>query len=157
MVNSNGNGQAGFFFAMPGFVSPFSTFKSRATVDPPTGNFLITGRFRPARGNRINPASQPVSLLLQTLMYNGLYSLSVSLPPGSFRRVSEDDPVYEFSGTVPGGTMRMFIRSSEDDGFSFTASGTSIDLLFPYFPITPYPDAFFLSIGNSAGETVPAP
>lgn len=156
VVNNNGNGQLGFFFAMPGTVTPFSNFKAKATLDPTTGNFVIGGRFRPARGNRIDPTSQPVTLLLQVLMDEGLYSLSLTIPPGSFTRVWQDDPVYEYSGAVPGGTMTMSIRSSEDSNFSFTASGTSNNLLFPYFPITPYPDAFFLSIGNSAGETVPA-
>ena len=155
VVNNNGNGQLGYFFAMPGTVTPFSNFSSRATVDAATGNFFFRGRFRPARGNRIDPANQPVTLNVQVLMYDLLYSLSLSLPTGSFTRVSED-PVYEYSGSVPGGTMKFVIRSGEDDDFSFTASGTSTNLLFPYFPITPYPDAFFLSIGDSVGETVPA-
>jgi hypothetical protein len=156
VVNNNGNGQLGFFFAMPGRVSPFSNFKSTATVDPATGDFAITGRLRPARGNSINPVSQPVTLYLQVLMYEELQSLSLTIPPGSFTQVSEDC-VYEFSGSVPGGTMTMSIRSTEDNDFSFNASGTSTNLVFPYFAITPYPDAFFLSIGNSAGETVPVP
>jgi hypothetical protein len=158
VVNNNGNGQLGFFIATEGTVSPFSNFKSLANVDPATGKFSITGHFRPARGNRVDPVNQAATLHLQVLMYNGLYSLSVSIPAGSFRQVSEeeDEAVYEYSGAVPGGTMKFVIRSTEDNSFSFTATGTSTDLLFPYFAITPYPDAFFLSIGDSVGETVPA-
>jgi hypothetical protein len=155
VVNNNGNGQLGVFVAMPGTVTPFSALRARATVDPTTGKFVITGRFRPATGNRINPTSQPLSLNFQVLLYEGLNTLSLTLPAGSFTQVAED-PVYEYSGPVPGGKMTMTIQSSEDNNFSFTASGTSINLLFPYFPITPYPDSFFLSIGNSAGGTVPA-
>lgn len=157
VVNNNSNGQLGLFIATEGTVSPFSNFKSLANVDAATGNFSITGHFRPARGNRVDPLNQVVTLHLQVLMYDLLYSLSVSIPAGSFSQMSEDDdPVYEYSGAVPGGTMKFVIRSTEDNSFSFTASGTSTDLLFPYFAITPYPDAFFLSIGDSVGETVPA-
>ncbi|HTT21287.1 MAG TPA: hypothetical protein VMG82_20320 [Candidatus Sulfotelmatobacter sp.] len=157
VVNNDGNGQLGFFFAMPGTATPFSNFKARSTVDPGTGDFAITGRFRPAtRGIAINPTSQPVTLYLQVLMYEGLQSLFLTIPSGSFTQVSEDR-VYEFSGSVPGGTMTMSIRHTEDNNFSFNARGSSTNLVFPYFAITPYPDAFFLSIGNSAGETVPVP
>lgn len=154
VVNSS-NSQLGFFVAAPGTLTPFSNFKSLANVDASSGNFSITGRFRPARGNSIDPVHQPVTFHLQVLMYDLLYSLPVSIPAGSFEQVSED-PVYEYSGALPGGNMTVIIRSGEDNSFSFRASGTTTDLLFPYFPITPYPDAFFLSIGNSVGETVPA-
>lgn len=154
IVNDSGNGQLGFFFAAPGTVTPFTNFKSSTTVDPSTGKFTITGRFRPAHGQQINPTSQPVTLLLQVLMYEGLQSLNVTIPPGSFKQVTED-PLYVYSGGIPGGTMKMSIQSTEDNGFSFTAKGTTTYLLFPYFAITPYPDAFFLSIGDSASETMP--
>jgi hypothetical protein len=154
IINSS-DGQVGFFAAIDGTATPFTNFRSVASVDASSGNFSITGRFRPARGNPIDPVNQPVSFHLQVLMYDLLSSLSVSLPPGSFRQVSED-PVYEYSGALAGGNITVFIRSGEDNSFSFRASGTTTDLLFPYFAITPYPDAFFLSIGNSIGETVPA-
>jgi hypothetical protein len=153
VVNNNGNGQLGFFVAMPGTANPFATFLSRARVDAASGKFSIDGRLRPSNHNNIDPQRQPVTMLLEVLLYNGLWAFSVSIPPGSFRQVSEGN--YQYSGSVPGGTMRMSIRANEDNTFSFTAIGTSTNLLFPYFAITPYPDAFFLSIGRSAGETVP--
>ena len=154
VVNNNGNGQLGFFVAMPGTVNPFSNFLARSTVDAATGRFSISGRLRPGSHSYINPTRQPVTLLFEVLLYNALWELPVTIPAGSFRQVSEGN--YLYHGSVQGGTIRMAIRSVGENTFSFSASGTTTNLLFPYFPITPAPDAFFLSIGESAGETVPA-
>lgn len=81
--------------------------------------FVVRGSLDYPRGRSrdIDPESEPVVLRLGELRF--------MIPAGAFNDVGDRS---EFEGSVDGTDLRMVIRHDRDEGFSFVARGSDVDL-----------------------------
>jgi hypothetical protein len=88
------------------FGIPFSSFKAKLALDVDDGAFDLSAKFTPGPNGSINPATEPVALII------GPYS--VTIPAGSFKRRGES---YFFKGVIDGVHLRVYIHHNYDEHY----------------------------------------
>jgi hypothetical protein len=102
-----GGGNFDAFVSKFSFGIPFCNLRSKLELDADgdrDDGFELNAGFALGAGGRINPATQPVTLVIG--------SYAVTIPAGSFVKSGES---YEFGGVINGVRLAVLIRPNDDD------------------------------------------